>query len=80
MGNPNFYGRGDQYTVNTLKPMTVVTQFITDDGTDEGDLVEIKRFYVQDGNIIHSPKSTILEPAGFTDTDIVSNPLEHGFN
>ena len=32
--------------------MTVVTQFLTDDGTDNGDLIEIRRFYVQDGRKI----------------------------
>ena len=32
--------------------MTVVTQFITSDGTDNGDLVEIRRLYVQDGKVI----------------------------
>jgi cellulose 1,4-beta-cellobiosidase len=73
MGNPNFYGRGDQYEINTLKPMTLVTQFITDDGTDSGDLVEIKRFYVQDGKVIHSPASTILQPAGLTDSDTITD-------
>merc|ERR1712157_132703 len=70
MGNKMFYGRGSEYTVNTLKPMTVVTQFITDDGTDNGDLKEIKRFYVQDGNIIHSPESTILGPGN---TDVIDD-------
>ena len=73
MGNRNFYGRGDEYEVNTLKPMTVVTQFITDDGTDDGKLVEMKRFYVQDGNIIHSPASTILDPVGLTDSDSITD-------
>merc|ERR1739846_79110 len=60
MGNKSFYGRGPEFTINTLKPMTVVTQFITSDGTDTGDLVEIRRFYKQEGNIIHSPPTTIL--------------------
>merc|ERR1719192_1814113 len=63
MGNASdkkFYGRGPEFTINTLKPMTVVTQFITSDGTDTGDLVEIRRFYKQDGKIIHSPPTTIL--------------------
>lgn len=32
--------------------MTVVTQFITSDGTDDGDLIEIRRIYVQDGKVI----------------------------
>jgi cellulose 1,4-beta-cellobiosidase len=60
MGNQNFYGRGPEFTVDTSKPMTQVTQFLTTDGTDDGDLSEIRRFYVQDGRIIHSPPSTIL--------------------
>merc|ERR1712125_62071 len=60
MGNENFYGPGSEYTVDTTKPMTVVTQFLTTDGTDDGDLSEIRRFYIQDGNVIHSPPSTIL--------------------
>ena len=34
--------------------MTVVTQFLTHDGTDTGDLSEIRRFYVQNGNQINS--------------------------
>lgn len=62
MGSKEFYGRGSDYPVNTLKPMTVVTQFLTTDGTDSGDLSEIRRFYVQDGEIVHSPFSTILGP------------------
>jgi len=62
MGNTSFYGRGPGFTVDTEKPMTVVTQFLTTDGTDDGDLSEIRRFYVQDGRIIHSPPSTILGP------------------
>jgi len=56
--------------VNTLKPMTVVTQFLTTDGTDAGDLSEIRRFYVQDGKIIHGPSSTIL---GVDDTDSITD-------
>ncbi len=70
MGNPNFYGRGRQYAVDTTRPMKVVTQFLTTDGTDDGDLSEIRRFYVQDGNIIHSPSSTIL---GEHDTDSITD-------
>merc|ERR1712111_163380 len=70
MGNTDFYGRGPEYAVNTLKPMTVVTQFLTTDGTDSGDLSEIRRFYVQDDMIIHSPPSTIL---GADDTDSITD-------
>merc|ERR1711988_2044043 len=60
MGNKTFYGRGQGFAVDTTKPMTVVTQFITDDGTDAGRLSEIRRFYVQDGKHIHSPPAVIL--------------------
>jgi len=62
MGNQSFYGRGPSFVVNTEKPMTVVTQFLTHDGTDDGNLVEIRRFYVQDGKTIHSPHSRYLDP------------------
>merc|ERR1711862_308070 len=70
MGNLDFYGRGSQYDVDTLKPMTLVTQFLTTDGTDSGDLSEIRRFYVQDGKVIHSPPSTIL---GADDSDSITD-------
>ena len=50
MGVKDFYGTG--MTVDTTKPVTVVTQFITDDGTDTGTLKSIRRFYVQGGKVI----------------------------
>jgi cellulose 1,4-beta-cellobiosidase len=50
MGNTTFYGAGQMD--DSTKPITVVTQFITDDGTVDGTLAEIKRFYFQDGVII----------------------------
>merc|ERR1712127_348458 len=60
MGALNFYGKGAGFDVDTTKPLTVVTQFITSDGTDAGDLSEIKRFYVQGGKVIENSESTIL--------------------
>lgn len=50
---------GPNKTVDTTKKMTVVTQFITSDGTDDGDVVEIRRKFVQDGKVIEHPKSNI---------------------
>ncbi|KAH9148421.1 hypothetical protein LEN26_004501 [Aphanomyces euteiches] len=50
--NHTFYGPGSNFAVDSTKPITVVTQFITDDGTANGNLVEIKRFYVQNGKKI----------------------------
>ena len=54
-GIKDFYGMGGDFAVDTTKPMTVVTQFITEDGTDAGDLKEIRRLYVQNGAVINSP-------------------------
>jgi cellulose 1,4-beta-cellobiosidase len=44
--------------------MTVVTQFISSDGTDSGDLKEIKRLFVQNGKVIHHAFTNIpgVEP------------------
>ncbi|EGZ25462.1 putative glycosyl hydrolase family 7 protein [Phytophthora sojae] len=47
MGNKTFFGPGSDYTIDTTKSFTVVTRFITDDGTATGTLSEITRFYVQ---------------------------------
>jgi len=57
-GNHDFYGAGAHFAVNSEKPFTVVTQFITDDGTDDGDLVEVRQFYVQNGKAIGHGKQT----------------------
>jgi cellulose 1,4-beta-cellobiosidase len=64
MGDKKFYGPGSEYTVDTTKPFTIVTQFITDDGTDTGTLVDIVRFYVQHGKVIENSKASILGPKG----------------
>lgn len=55
-GATSFYGPG--LTVDTSKVFTVTTQFITDDGTSTGTLVEIRRFYTQDNVLIPNPVST----------------------
>jgi len=61
LGGTDFYGPGQDFTVDTSRPLTLVTQFLTSDGTDAGDLVEIKRFYVQDGRVIPNSESSILD-------------------
>lgn len=68
MGNTTFYGKGD--TVDTSSKFTVVTQFITSDGTDTGDLSEIRRIYVQDGKVIQNSKSDI---AGIDATNSITD-------
>lgn len=59
MGDKTFYGPNEYYQVDTTKPFQVVTQFITSDGTDNGDLVEIRRFYVQNGKRIANSKTNV---------------------
>ncbi|KIN01384.1 glycoside hydrolase family 7 protein [Oidiodendron maius Zn] len=67
MGNTTFYGSG--LTVDTSKPFTVVTQFITDDGTASGTLSEIKRFYVQNGVVIPNSDADVTGVTGNSITD-----------
>lgn len=62
MGNHSFYGPG--MTIDTTKPLTVVTQFITSDNTASGDLVEIRRKYVQGGKVFDQPVSNVAGISG----------------
>ena len=48
----NFYGPGA--TVNSNSPVTLITQFITADGTDGGALTEVRRIYQQNGQTIQN--------------------------
>ncbi|KAG6844473.1 Exoglucanase [Tephrocybe sp. NHM501043] len=57
MGDKSYYGPG--LTVDTNKKFTVVTQFISSDGTASGNLVEIRRLYVQNGIVIQNSKVNI---------------------
>jgi cellulose 1,4-beta-cellobiosidase len=61
-GATSFYG--PDKILNTKLPFTVVTQFITEDGTAEGDLIEIKRFYKQGGKRIENPMSQVERMEG----------------
>jgi len=80
MGDTSFYQPGPEFDVNTNKPITVVTQFLTTDGTDAGDLSEIRRFYVQDGKIIPNSNATILGPnAGNSITDEFCDAQKQAF-
>lgn len=60
-GARKFYGEGSSYDLDSSKPFTVTTRFITSDGTDDGDLVEITRSYVQDGKIIRNPEGNYVK-------------------
>lgn len=57
MGEKTFYGPG--MTIDTSKKITVVTQFITSDGSTSGKLTEIRRLYVQGGKVIQNSKTNV---------------------
>jgi cellulose 1,4-beta-cellobiosidase len=46
--------------LDSTQKMTVVTQFITTDGSDNGDLKEVKRLYVQNGRVIENSKVNLF--------------------
>lgn len=54
LGAEDFYGY--HKTVNSKKPITVVTQFLTEDGTSSGVMSEIRRLYIQHGRVIHNAR------------------------
>ncbi|KAG8940199.1 Exoglucanase 1 [Tulasnella sp. 424] len=67
-GDTGFYGPGK--TVDTTKKFTIVTQFITDNGTSTGKLTEIRRLYVQNGVVIQNSVNKIANiPAVNSITD-----------
>lgn len=67
LGNHSFMGAGA--TVDLKKPVTVVTQFHTEDGTDSGALTEIRTYYVQDGKVIQNSHSMLEGIEGDSITD-----------
>lgn len=67
MGDTSFLGVGK--TIDTSKVFTVVTQFITADGTATGALSEIRRFYVQNGVSYANSVSKIAGVSGNSITD-----------
>ena len=58
---------------------TVVTQFMTDDGTSSGDLVQISRFYVQNGVVIANSESTIPGVTGNSITEPLCDAQKTAF-
>jgi cellulose 1,4-beta-cellobiosidase len=60
MGSQFFYGPGKGYALDTTKPFTVVTQFITVNGDDISALSNINRFYIQNGKTIINPDPSVM--------------------
>jgi cellulose 1,4-beta-cellobiosidase len=63
-GRKDFYGVGPGKTIDTRRPFTVVTQFQTQNGKDDGELVVINRFYKQEGRFYLTPAVNVT---GFPD-------------
>ncbi|KAH6695437.1 exoglucanase [Plectosphaerella plurivora] len=58
-GDKTFYGEGSGFKVNTAQKFTVVTQFL-----NNGGLSEIRRVYVQNGQVIANSQSTVAGNPG----------------
>merc|ERR1712185_774846 len=69
LGTHDFFGPGSDFQIDSTKPVTVTTQFITNDGTDHGKLTEVRQFYQQDGKIIEHPSYTVNGKQHNTITD-----------
>ncbi|CAK5270476.1 unnamed protein product [Mycena citricolor] len=67
-GDSSFFGPG--LKVDTTKPVTVVTQFLTNDNTTTGTLSEIRRLYVQGGKVI---QNSAAKTPGLTQFDSVTD-------
>ena len=58
-------------TVDTSRPFTVITQFLSSDNTSTGSLSTIRRLYVQDGKVIQN--AAIKTPQITNDGSITQN-------
>ena len=65
MGSEDFYG--PEMTMDSTKKFTLVTQFITSNNKDDGDLQEIRRFFVQGGTVIPDTTSNYTELSSISD-------------
>ncbi len=85
LGDKGFFGRGWNYTIDTTKKFTVVTQFITTDGTANGELSDIRRIWVQNGKVIQSRQvnlegkqfNSITEDFCNTQKTVFQNPNDY---
>ena len=68
LGDKEFLGPGK--VVDTTKKITVVTQFLTNNNQSSGDLVEIRRLYVQNGRVIQNSKVNL---PGIDDYDSITD-------
>ncbi|CAE7727325.1 cbhB [Symbiodinium sp. CCMP2592] len=79
LGAEDYYGRGRKFTVNSKREVTVVTQFLTEGNTDDGDLIDIRRFYVQNGKVIPNSNISLAGLSGDSVTDSVCADMKTAF-
>ena len=80
LGDRHFFGRGHRFEINSRKPLTVVTQFITEGNTDDGELIDIRRFYVQDGQVIPNSNISIAGVSGNSINDEICAEMKAAFS
>lgn len=78
LGDRDFYGM--EKIVDSTLPITVVTQFLTEDGTDDGDLNEIRRFYMQGGFVIPNTAASVGGMSGNSVKDGFCKKQKVAFN
>jgi len=78
LGDREFWGKGKE--VDSSKPVTLVTQFLTSDNTDTGDLVEIRRLYIQDGQVIKNVRAKNVPGQPDSITDEMCDSVAEAFN
>ena len=79
LGDTQFLGPAHNFTINALQVITVITQFITTDGTDNGDLSEIRRIWVQNNETIQSSTITVGGKKFNSITDDFCNTQKQAF-
>ncbi len=77
LGNKTFYGHNK--SINTTKPFTVITQFITSSGTDSGNLYEIRRIWKQDDKFLSNTTVWIDDKQYQSVTDSYCNAQKQEF-
>merc|ERR1712070_786432 len=70
LGKEDFWGAGSDFVLDTTKPVRVITQFLTDDNTDSGKLVEIRRSYRQGDTKIETPSLQIGKKGPFNSLSV----------
>lgn len=77
LGDKTFFGPNK--LINTAQKFTVVTQWVTSDGTDTGDLSEIRRTWIQNGKVIQSRNVTVGGKSYNSVTDNFCNSQKQAF-